>query len=94
MYRKCGLGPCDAANARVVDVSRIYSTTDATEALGLLERYGVRYVYLGETERNYYPEEGLVKFAEMARAGTLRTVYQRDGVTIYEVDAEADVFRG
>jgi YYY domain-containing protein len=94
VYRKCGFGPCEAADARVTDVTRIYSTTDVAEALGLLERYGVRYVYLGETERNYYPEEGLAKFTDMVREGTLRLVYERDGVLIYEVEGWRALLQG
>ena len=86
-YRKCGLGDCEAVDARVADVALLYSTTDTGEASRLLARYGVRYVYVGQTEQHFYPAEGLAKFGGMAESGALRTVYEEDGVVIYRVEA-------
>ena len=84
-YRRCGLDPCPAVDTRKDDVARIYSTADPGEALGLLEEYGVTYIFLGENERLYYPGQGLDKFAVMAAAGRLAVAYQAGGVTIYRL---------
>ena len=73
-----------AVDRRISDVNRIYTTTDSEEALALLRRYDVGYVYLGQLERLYYPDEGLRKFDE-GLAELLVPVYQNGHVTIYRV---------
>ena len=47
--------------------------------LTLLDKYDIRYVYVGPLERERYPSEGLAKFAEM-----MGTVYESSGVVIYK----------
>ena len=69
---------------RIRDVDAIYSTTSSTEALELLERYGVEYIYVGELERLYYPSNGLAKFDD-GMDGVLERVYDNAGVTIYRL---------
>jgi len=83
--QRCGLDPCDAVTARIVDVNTIYTSTDATETLQLLNDYNVKYVYVGELEHNYYPDAGLIKFEGLAAVGKLAVVYENQEVTIYEV---------
>ena len=85
IVRKCGLAPCPAVHTRLRDVERGYSTSDPQEALAVLRKYDVSYVYVGELERLYYPPEGLATFAAMAQQGTLTTAYEGAGVTIYRV---------
>ncbi len=75
----------DQIEQRKGDVARLYSMPDETPTLELLHRYGVKYVYLGTLERLYYPPEGINKFAQMARRGTLREAYTNQRVTVYEV---------
>jgi uncharacterized membrane protein len=65
-------------------VDRFYRTQDIAEARGLLRRYGVSYVYVGQLERNYYPANGLTKFRDMAGAD-LEEVYRNPQVVIYRV---------
>ncbi len=67
------------------DVNTCYSTTETAEAMAILERYGVRYVYVGAYERAYYDGRGLAKFAQMVEEGMLRVVYDDHDVTVYEV---------
>jgi YYY domain-containing protein len=67
---------------RMNDVEKAYSTTSPQEALGILQKYQVRYVVVGGLERKYYPASGLDKFRGMAG---LNPVYDADGVQIYEV---------
>ena len=44
---------------RIRDVERIYSTQDTLVAMELLRKYGVKYVYVGQLEKSYYPSEGI-----------------------------------
>ena len=72
---------------RMVDVGIIYSTPDPNQATQLLRYYQVRYIYVGELEREAYAAQstvGLDKFDRMV-GSSLRVVYRHDGVTIYEV---------
>jgi YYY domain-containing protein len=62
------------------DVQTIYRTRDLDRARALLERYGVRYVFVGGLERDAYGPDALQKFA---RLGT--PVYSAGGTTIYRV---------
>ena len=52
----------DMVQPRIRDVDRIYSTSDVSQAVSLLNRYDVKYVYLGQVEKLYYPADGIAKF--------------------------------
>ena len=69
---------------RIEDVDRLYSTAGRQEALSLLRKYGVSYIYVGPLERLYYPARGLDKFERMVGAG-LDRVFQSEQVSIYRV---------
>ncbi len=72
---------------RMVDIGIIYTTTDSAQALELLHYYHVRYIYVGDLERQIYAQQstaGLDKFDRMA-GDTLSIVYRAGGVTIYQV---------
>ena len=71
-------------DSRIRDVDYIYSTSNVTHAVSLLNRYNVKYVYLGQVEKLYYPADGIAKF-EAGLAPYLRTVFETEHVTIYEV---------
>ena len=73
----------DAVDQRIIDVNRIYSTRNPGEALRLIRRYGVSYVYVGQLERLYYPG-GLEKF-DQALGEDLDKVYENGQVAIYRV---------
>ena len=70
---------------RVGDVERFFSTTRPDEAEAFLDKYGVRYIYVGDHERKVHPAAGLEKFEQMAANGNLAVVYRNETVTIYEV---------
>ncbi|PIE79914.1 MAG: hypothetical protein CSA11_10205 [Chloroflexi bacterium] len=70
---------------RVQEVNHFYNTPDVYEAQVLLNKYDVKYVYLGQLEAAYYTTDGIAKFAQMVEMGMLQEVYQNDGVVIYEV---------
>jgi Flp pilus assembly protein TadD len=67
------------------DVQTIYSTLDSSEALQLLSKYHVGYVYVGPIERAAYGEPGAAKFDQMEGA-YLTLLYKNESVTIYEVN--------
>ena len=74
----------DAVRDRVSDVERIYSTRDVERALDLLRLYEVEYVVVGQLEKAYYPDYGLLKFDRMVRDGLAEVVYQNEGIKIYQ----------
>lgn len=43
-------------------IATLYNTTSAAEALGIIERYGITYIYVGPTERRDFSAAGLAKF--------------------------------
>jgi YYY domain-containing protein len=77
--------PATFIRDRIDDVERLYTTLDVVEALAILERYDVGYVYVGELENAYYPPEGLAKFDRMVGLGLLDEVYDSGTVRIFEV---------
>ena len=82
--RGAGGAEPDRVRRRIQDVRTIYGTTDAEQALRLMERYGVAYVYVGPAERLYFAPEGLAKFEEMV-GSALERVYKGGPVTVYRV---------
>jgi uncharacterized membrane protein len=77
-----GYGP--VIGERIEDIRRIYSTTNRENALQLLDKYQVEYIYVGELERHYYPAQGLEKFERMLDTD-LELVYANQAVQIYRV---------
>jgi YYY domain-containing protein len=53
---------------RQQDVDRAYTTESLVEALSILRKYGVTYVFVGSLERSKYPPAGLQKFASGMQA--------------------------
>ena len=72
-----------AIHERTNDVIGFYRSADVEEGLSFLDKYGVKYVYVGEMERSIYPESGIEKFDRMASMGLI-PVYEDGPVTIYE----------
>jgi YYY domain-containing protein len=74
---------------RTMAINAIYQAPDSEEALALLKKYKVEYIYVGSLERNGtsgqkgYPAESLQKFA--ADSGRYQAVYQNEDVIIYHV---------
>jgi YYY domain-containing protein len=70
---------------RQSDVDTIYRTTNPQQALDLLQKYDVTYVYVGRLERQAYPAESLAKFAQIGEV-----VFEEGDVTIYRVIPAGD----
>ena len=65
---------------RATDVARIYETLDPGVARRLLERYGVRYVFVGSLERDRYSPAALAKFERLGRK-----VFEFGDTAVYEL---------
>jgi YYY domain-containing protein len=69
------------AGRREPDVATIYQSPDLNQVKTLLEQYNVRYVYVGQLERETYQ----LSDSQLARFGSIsRLVYDQDGVKIFE----------
>jgi YYY domain-containing protein len=77
--------PDQWVSRRLDDVYRLYSDSSIEVAQELLKKYDVRYIYVGDVERIYYPASGLEKFEAMRAQGLLNLVYHNEKVRIYLV---------
>jgi uncharacterized membrane protein len=66
-------------SSRVADANRIYNAFEPAQVQGLLQKYQVKYIYVGANERKTYPAMGLEKFRQF-----MDVVYEQDGVIIYK----------
>jgi YYY domain-containing protein len=76
-------GNWDKVAGRDMDVDNIYKSPDSDEALALLRKYNVEYVYVGKLEKEKYPAESLQKFATDSER--YEPIYEKDGVTVFQV---------
>jgi YYY domain-containing protein len=65
------------------DVARAYTTTSPREAKEILEKYDVKYVYVGHLEKEAYGVTGLAKFSTF-----MEVVFRNESVTIYGMPRE------
>ena len=70
----------DAVAAVSGDIRALYETSDSAEALRVIEKYNIDYVYAGKMERAAYPNLQEEKFT---RLGSL--VFETDGGRLYEI---------
>jgi YYY domain-containing protein len=77
--------PVSWIDQRLTDLQRLYADPSPDAALEVLRKYEVRYIYLGDVERIYYPGPGLDKFEVMRAQGLLDLVYHNERVKIFEV---------
>jgi uncharacterized membrane protein len=71
-------GSGEPQGTRQEDVALLYNTPDWESALGILQKYDIRYVYVGGLERSTYSVQE-EKFQQ-----NLGLAFQRGSVTIYE----------
>ncbi len=73
--------PVNEIGNRVVDVETLYRTTDWQQALQIIKKYNVRYIYVGALERSdYRVNDALFK-------SHLETVFTQGSVVIYQVSS-------
>lgn len=74
---------------RVSEIGMFYTTPDIDVTLSFLKKYQIKYIVVGQLERNVYPAlnpmvDGLAKF-EKYDGKYWKTVYHDEDTTIYEV---------
>jgi YYY domain-containing protein len=74
-------GGSEEMGSRQADIELLYRSADWTETLAILQRYHIRYVYVGSLERVEY------RVNENKFYTYLIPVFRNDEVTIYEVPA-------
>ena len=81
-----GAGGAEPAtvNARLSDVRLMYATESEALFLSIASKYDVEYVYVGPTERVYFPGAGLDKFDAMV-GSSLEVFFANQEVTVYRV---------
>jgi uncharacterized membrane protein len=72
---------------RAAKADALFTTTSIEQALDIIDEVDISYIYVGQLERAWYPEPGLVKFRVMQQRGLLETAYENRAVTIYRVVA-------
>jgi len=78
------INPWEWVWERVEDVKKFYETENIDEARGILNKYHVKYIVVGNLERALYPEPGLKKLSQYA--GSLwESVYCSQETEIYKV---------
>ena len=71
---------------RETDIATLYSSADWNETLLMIQRYHIRYIYLGTLEKNLY-QANVDKFR-----ANLPVVYENGSVVIFEVpDSEGGI---
>jgi uncharacterized membrane protein len=81
--------PPNLITDRVAEIGVFYTTTDIELARAFLRKYDVRYIIVGQLERNVYPivegtPDGLAKF-EQFEGTSWHEVYRDAHTAIYEV---------
>ncbi len=74
-------GSYDKIAPRITDIKAIYQTPDITTAKKLLKKYDVSYVYIGDMERQKYPNLNEDKFRQL---GTV--IFQTGNTRIYKIN--------
>ncbi len=70
---------------READVKTVFSSASLADAMPILRKYGVTYVFVGSIERTMYPPAGLQKFED-----GLQTAFVSGNTTIYRVPPSQD----
>jgi uncharacterized membrane protein len=72
-------GNYDEPARREPDIDLLYNGLDTQQTLTLLDKYRIKYVYVGSLERQRYQPAGLAKFEEL-----MQVAYRHGEVTIYQ----------
>lgn len=79
------LMPPGTVEGRYADVRTIYGSLDDEAALALLKKYNVSMIYVGQTERALFGEEGPAKFDRWVEKGILELAFASQEVKIYRL---------
>jgi uncharacterized membrane protein len=67
------------------DAETLFNGIGVGQAQRVIKDLNIRYIYVGQLERNFYNGAGLAKFDRMVGGGDLRVVFHNQGTTIYKV---------
>lgn len=67
------------------DAVQLYETSDPEEAIGLIRKLRVAYIYLGQLEQILYSSEAISKFEHLRQRGFLELAYENPKVRVYRV---------
>jgi len=81
--------PWDVVAAREHDAAALYTASSDEQALRILEKYDVGFVYVGQLERISYGSEGMLTLARLAERGVLVAAHQNEGGILYRVVPDA-----
>ena len=70
--RQQRVGYASTVTRRRIDVDQFFENSQRRTALSTLDKYNIRYVYIGEMERAKYSEAGIKKFASMETDGLVQ----------------------
>ncbi|MDP3940912.1 MAG: DUF2298 domain-containing protein [bacterium] len=73
-------GSYDIPSPRIGDVTTLYETDDPRKAKDLLTQYDVKYIVIGDLERQKYPKLSEGKFKQIAKQ-----IYQNGNTRLYQV---------
>ena len=76
-------GSADAQGSRKADIEHLYETRNPEDALQIIERYNIDYVYIGPLERSTYRPVVEAKFSSF-----MDLVYQEGDVSIFALPGE------
>ncbi|MDC0035826.1 hypothetical protein OAJ44_05675, partial [Chloroflexi bacterium] len=77
-------GQRNKINSRMDDVNAFYTTPGFELAEDFLHEYQIKYIFIGEVEKLYYPSSGLQKIYNGLN-GKLEKIYDQEGVVIMKV---------
>ena len=77
-------GTPEVVMQRMADIDLVYTTTDIDAARQVLDKHDVRYVIVGQIERERYPAAGLSKFGTF-----MQVVYTEADVTVFYAGRES-----
>lgn len=74
-------GTYDIPAPRITDIKSMYESSDLTETKKLLKKYNVKYVYIGELERQKYSALNIMKFNQLGKI-----IYSNQTTKIYQLN--------
>lgn len=69
---------------RINDVATAYNTPSVNIFKNIVDKYQIKYIYIGELETAYYQSEGLAKFNQL-NGNYLKLIYRNNDTIIYQV---------
>lgn len=82
-WKTSGIGCRQEKTDRYHEIKKMFGTTDVSEALNIIKKHNIQYVYIGKLEKQQYPE-GTDKFEKNEEVFT--KVYARSNVEIYKIN--------